>query len=109
MATRNSSGVERRRVRLDANRPRTHPKRPGRKATKPRPAPADACDCPDGDSDALLRLSRAIALVETIAVAMQTNEEDIQLGSIAMSLELACCQLRRAHSAVDLALGRATP
>jgi len=32
MATRNSSGVERRRVRLDGNRPRTHPKHSGRKA-----------------------------------------------------------------------------
>lgn len=81
MATRNSSGVERRRVRLDANRPRTHPKRPGRKATKPRPAPVDACDSPDGDPDVLLRLSRAIALVETIAVAMRTHEDDIKLGS----------------------------
>ncbi len=108
MATRNSSGVKRRRARLDGNRPRTHPKRPGREATKPGPAPADACDSPDGDPDVLLRLSRAIALVETIAIAMQTHEDDIQLGSIAMSLELACCQLRRAHGAVDLALGRAT-
>ena len=32
MATRNSTGVERRRVRLDGNRPRTHPKHSGRKA-----------------------------------------------------------------------------
>ena len=108
MATRNSSGVARRRVRLDGNRPRTHPKRSGRKATKPRPAPADACDCPDGDPDALLRLSRAIALVETIAVAMQTREDDIKLGPIAMCLELACCQLWRAHGAVDLAINRVT-
>ena len=109
MAARDSSGVEQRRTRIDGNRPRTHPKRPGRKATKPRPAPADACDCPDGDPDALLRLSRAIALVETIAVAMQTHEDDIKQGSIAMSLELACCQLWRAHGAVDLALNGVTP
>jgi hypothetical protein len=32
MATRDSSGAERRRVRLDSNRPRTHPKHSGRKA-----------------------------------------------------------------------------
>jgi hypothetical protein len=106
MATRNSSGVERRRVRVDGNRPRTHPKRPGRKTTKLRPAPADSCDCPDPGP--LLRLSRAIALVETIAVATQTHEDDIKRGSIAMSLELACCQLWRAHGAVNLALDGAT-
>lgn len=43
MATRNSSGVARRRVPLDANRPRTHPKHSGRKATKipPPSAPGD--------------------------------------------------------------------
>ena len=108
MATRNSSGVDRRRVRLDGNRPRTHPKRSGHKAAKPGQPPADSSDCPDGDPDALLRLSRAIALVETIAVAMQTHEDDIKLGSIAMSLELACCQLWRAHGAVDLAINRVT-
>jgi hypothetical protein len=43
MATRNSSGVERRRVRLDGNRPRTHPKHSGRKVTKVRsPSASDA-------------------------------------------------------------------
>jgi hypothetical protein len=92
MATHNSSGVQRRRIRLDGNRPRTHPKRSGRKATKPGPAPADSCDCPDGDCDPLFRLSRAIALVETIAVAMQTREADVELGPIAVCLDLATCQ-----------------
>jgi len=38
MATRNSSGVERRRARMDGNRPRTHPKHSGRKA-------GEALDC----------------------------------------------------------------
>jgi len=95
--------VERRRVRLDANRPRTHPKHPGRKTTKFRPASADPCDRSD-DDDPLLRLSRAIALVETIAVAMQTREDDRELGPIAPCLDLACYKLRRAHGAVDLAL-----
>lgn len=37
MATRDSSGVERRRTRLDGNRPRTHPKHSGREAAKRRP------------------------------------------------------------------------
>jgi hypothetical protein len=52
MATRDSSGVERRRAHLDRNRPRTHPKRSGRKATKVRPLSAERDDCPK-DSDAL--------------------------------------------------------
>ena len=79
---------------------------PAARPRSPARHPHDACDCPDGDPDALLRLSRAIALVETIAIAMQTHEDDIKLGSIAMSLELACCQLWRAHGAVNLALDR---
>jgi hypothetical protein len=103
MATRNSSGVERRRVRLDGNRPRTHPKRPGRKATKPRPASAFPGSNHE-QSDPLERLSRAIALVETISIAMTTREDDPDLGPICTCLELAACQLRRAHGAVDLAL-----
>jgi len=47
MGTRNSNGVERRRVPLDGNRPRTHPKHPGRKATKTRP--------PSGERDERLK------------------------------------------------------
>jgi hypothetical protein len=52
MATPDSSGVERRRVRLDGNRPRTHPKHSGRKATRVSPAFAERDECPK-DSDAL--------------------------------------------------------
>jgi hypothetical protein len=58
MATRNSSGVERRRVPLDANRPRTHPKHSGRKATKVPPPPAEGGERLT-DGDGLQRLSRA--------------------------------------------------
>jgi hypothetical protein len=52
MATPNSTGVKRRRVRLDGNRPRTHPKHSGRKATKVRPPFVEHDECPK-DSDAL--------------------------------------------------------
>src|SRR5690348_6014610 len=55
--------------------------------------------------DVLEGLSRSISLVETIAVAMQTHEDDPDLGPICACLGIACCQLRRAHGAVDLALG----
>jgi hypothetical protein len=103
MAARNSSGVERRRVPLDANRPRTHPKHSGRKATKVRPPSAARGDV-SADDDVLERLSRSISLVETIARAMQTHEDDPELGPIAEALDVACVQLRQAHGAVDLAL-----
>jgi hypothetical protein len=62
MATRDSSGVERRRARLDGNRPRTHPKHSGHKATKIRPPSAQRNERPKDsdalDSDVLGRLSR---------------------------------------------------
>jgi hypothetical protein len=64
MATRDSSGVERRRARLDGNRPRTHPKQSGHKATKVRPTSAERDECPKDsdtlDSDVLGRLSRTL-------------------------------------------------
>jgi hypothetical protein len=64
MATRDSSGVERRRAHLDGNRPRTHPKHSGRKATKVRPPSAERDECPKDsdalDSDVLGRLSRTL-------------------------------------------------
>jgi hypothetical protein len=52
MATRDSSGVERRCARLDGNRPRTHSTYSGRKATKVRPPFAEREKRPK-DSDAL--------------------------------------------------------
>jgi hypothetical protein len=103
MATRNFSGVELRRVPLDANRPRTHPKHSGRKAMKVREPIAERRDV-SAEGDVLERLSRSISLVETIAVAMQAHEDDPELGPIAEALDVACVQLRQAHGAVDLAL-----
>jgi hypothetical protein len=52
MATRNSSGVERRRVPLDGSRPYTHPKHSDHKSTEVRPPFAERDECPK-DSDAL--------------------------------------------------------
>lgn len=60
MGTRNSSGVERRRVLLDGNRPRTHPNHPGRMATKSRPASVERNErLKDGDLLACLARERA--------------------------------------------------
>src|SRR4051812_11703426 len=101
MAARNSSGVGRRRARVDGNRPQSS----GRKATKPRPSSPARADA-DGKepTEALSQLSTAIALVEMISLAMRTHEDEPHLGSIAESLEVACCQLVRAYSEIDLAL-----
>jgi hypothetical protein len=100
--------VQRQRVRLDGNRPRTHPNRSGRKATKVRPASTKRCDCPE-HGDVLARLSRSIALVETIAVEMQTREDDMARGSLPARLDLACRKLWRVHGSVDLALNQVPP
>lgn len=103
MATRNSSGEERRRARVDGNRPRTHPK-PDRKIVMSATPSAELRARPDEDSDVLEGLSRAISLVETAAVAMQTHEDDRELGPIAEALDVACGKLRRMYGAIDLAL-----
>jgi hypothetical protein len=64
MATRNSSRVERRCVLQDTNRPCTHPKHSGRKATKVRAPSAERDECPKDsdalDSDVLGRLFRTL-------------------------------------------------
>jgi hypothetical protein len=59
---------------------------------------------PSGDP--LLRLSRAISLVETVEAAMRTRDDEPELGAICTSLEFACRQLGQAHEAIDLALQR---
>lgn len=101
MATRKHSGAARHRAR--SNQVRTHPK------PRPNPRDRDASSVEVPPTDPLDRLSRAICLVETITTAMQTHAPDPEFGSICICLELACCQLRRAHDAVDLALGVGKP
>jgi hypothetical protein len=59
MASRNSSGVARRHVSLDGNRPPTHPKHSGRETTKFRPASAEGDDRPKR-GEVFERLSRAL-------------------------------------------------
>jgi hypothetical protein len=39
---------------------------------------------------------------------MRTHEHEPDFGAIAASLEVACCQLSRAHGEIDLALMRTT-
>ena len=104
MAARNSSGEKRRRARIDGNRTRTHPKPSGRQAIESRTASARRLTGQDEDGDVLEGLSRAISLVETVAVALQTHEDDSETGPIAEALDVACCELRRMYGVVDLAL-----
>jgi hypothetical protein len=73
MATHDSTGVERRRARLDGNRPRTHPKHSGRKATKVRPPSAERDERPK-DSDVLGRLSRTLTGWSTTDVRVDGQE-----------------------------------
>ena len=108
MATRNTTGVERGRGRHAGDRPRTHPQPPGQKAAIPRRTSAETVSIPE-KGDVLERLSRSISLVETIARAMQTHEDDPELGPIAEALDVACVQLRQVHGAVDLALREVAP
>ncbi|MFL6602746.1 MAG: hypothetical protein ACJ8R9_15655 [Steroidobacteraceae bacterium] len=78
MATPDSRGVERQRVRLDGNRHRTHPKHSGRKATKVRPPFAERNECPKVgdalDSDLLGRLSRTLTAWPTTDARIDGQE-----------------------------------
>lgn len=54
-------------------------------------------------------LSKALALVETIGLALREYESHEDVGSICMAFEQAVEQLGRAHSAVNLYLQRTRP
>lgn len=102
MAVRDSGKVEWR-ARPNSDRRRKHAKRSGREAVKGRVGEGERCDRQE-EPDVLGDLSRAIALVETIAIAMHTHAHDRELGSIVVTLDFACIKLLRAHEAVDHAL-----
>lgn len=73
MGTRNSSGAERRRIPLDGNRPRTHPKYSGQKATKARSPSAERDERPK-DGSVLDRLASALAGGLTIDARVDGRE-----------------------------------
>ena len=76
MGTRNSSGVERRRVPLDGNRPRTHPKHSGQQATKADRRPPSAMSALK-DGGLLERLACALAGWSTIDARVDGEEKRI--------------------------------
>jgi hypothetical protein len=77
MATRNSNGVERRRVPLDGSRPHTHPKHSDHKATKARPSSAERDERPK-DGDVIERLSHA--LTRRPATGARVGAQEMRIG-----------------------------
>jgi hypothetical protein len=77
MATRNSSGVERRRVPLHGSRPHTHPKHSDHKATKARPSSAER-DERLKDGDVIERLSHA--LIRRPATGARDDAQEMRIG-----------------------------
>ncbi len=57
-------------------------------------------------SEALLKLSNAIAMAETVSLAMQTHEDQPDFGSIAVASEMSVRQLRFAYHEIDMAFMR---
>jgi hypothetical protein len=77
MATRNSNGVERRRVPLDGSRPHTHPKHSDHKATKARPSSAER-DERLKNGDVIERLSHA--LTRRPATGARVGAQEMRIG-----------------------------
>lgn len=59
---------------------------------------------PEAQGEALGKLSVAIALVETAALAMRTHEDEPDFGAIAASLTVAVHKLGTAYGEIDLVL-----
>lgn len=78
MATRDFSGVVRRRVRLDANRPRTHPKPASRRPAKAGAAATQRGDCSEHLRRQRARLFKAMSIVACcrLACASLLNDGD---------------------------------
>jgi len=77
MATRNSSGVERRRVPLHGSRPHNRPKYSDHKATKARPSSAERDErLKDGD----VTESLSHALIHRLATGARDDATEMRIG-----------------------------
>lgn len=97
MATSDSTGARRRRVRLDANRPRTHPKQRGRKGTEAAATQRDVR--PEHLSGQRARLFKAMSIIaccRLACVSLFHDSEDAEVMSDA---------LQAAHELIDVAAG----
>jgi len=102
MATRNDSRGARTIVRPGGNRPRTHP------SPRPRHAPVrePAVTKPDL-YEVLDHLSKALAIVETVARALEAAENDSarpKVGAEVATLRHGVNALRAVHQELDLAI-----
>lgn len=98
MATRNSTGVARRRVRSDANRPRTHPK-PSTRKSKPGAAAAEPGDCSkpmDRPRDQLFKAMSIIACCRLACASLLEVDGDPEFMTDA---------LQAAYDLIDVAAG----
>ena len=109
MATLNSSGMERSRVRSSGNRPRTHPKH-----SNPQPARTGIA-LPSEMHTALAHLSDALSIIATAADALQACEdregsaEPAEIGEHIDCLQQGVAALRRAYDEMDLGISSVSP
>jgi hypothetical protein len=73
-------------------------------------ADAELSSAPARDRDELIfRLSSALALIETVSVALREFEDQPTLGAICMALNLTIVVVGRAHTDVEQYLERKYP
>jgi hypothetical protein len=97
MATSDSTGARRRRVRLDANRPRTHPKPRTRKpAEAPAPQRTDRSEHLSRQRAQLFKAISIIACCRLACVSLFHDSEDAEVMSDALQV---------AHELIDAAAG----
>lgn len=97
MATSDSTGARRRRVRLDANRPRTHPKPRGRKpAEAAAPQRDDHSEHLSGQRAQLFKAISIIACCRLACVSLFHDSEDAEVMSDALQV---------AHELINAAAG----
>jgi hypothetical protein len=73
MATPDSSGVQRRRVRLDGNRPRTHPSARSRRKPPRKPLKAKAGPRDRSLQDSLTDIAQRLEVIGAVAAAFSPN------------------------------------
>jgi hypothetical protein len=93
MATPDSSGVQRRRVRLDGNRPRTHPSARSRRKAPRKPLKAGVLE--RSLQDSLTDIARHLKVISAVAV---TAEVALRAQNCEQDADIALCMR---HGLVD--------
>jgi hypothetical protein len=102
MATRNITGIARRRVRLDGNRPRTHPKPPSCEADEPPAKAAPADDRPECQERAREQLFKAMSIIACCRLACASSlDEDGDSEVMVDALQAAYDFIHLAAAALD--------